>query len=61
MKILIQLEIEYEEPSEWNYKTGYIELIRKLKDHFENCITIPETEKILFKSLGKVGISRIIQ
>lgn len=59
MKILIQLEIEYETYPKNN--EDYVSLIRKIKDHFENYIPIPEIREIPFKSLGKVGISKIIQ
>jgi len=61
LKISVQLEIEYNSISEWNYETGYPHLINAIKTYFENDITIPETEKLNFKHLDKVRISKIIQ
>ena len=58
MKILIQLEIEYENPKKVK---DYVSLIKEIKSYYENHATIPQIEKIRFKSLGKVGISKIIQ
>ena len=58
MKILIQLEIEYNQYPSGN---SYNELIKKIKNHYENNHEIPETEAIKFKSLGVVKISRVIQ
>lgn len=58
MKILIQLEIEYlDTKNMYDYK----KLISEIKDYYENVLPIPETNKLKFKSLGAVKISRVIQ
>jgi hypothetical protein len=55
MKILVQLEIEYEQPAN---KTYFWDLIDLIKTYFENEITIPETEKVNFKEYDIVKISQ---
>lgn len=58
MKILIQLEVEYEDGIK---KENYIQLIKIIKNHYENHMNIIETRNAKFKSLGVVKISRVIQ
>jgi len=59
LKILVQLEIEYNKLPE--FMSDYANIIEKIKTYFENDIIIPETKKLKFKHLDKVKIAKIIQ
>lgn len=54
MKININFAIEYENPKT---KNDYKKLLKVIRHHFENNMSIPCTEKILWKSIGEIGVS----
>jgi len=61
VKILVQLEIEYEDLKN---KNDFINLIKIIKNYYENEHLIPVAnlhQEFNFKSLDKVRISRVIQ
>ena len=58
MKITINFTIEYEQPkTEEDYK----ELLKVIKNYFENDMSIPCTKNVSWKSVGKISISQKIQ
>ena len=58
MKININFTIEYDKPE--NIK-NYKELLKVIRNHFENNMSIPCTENISWKSVGEIGIAIKIQ
>ena len=54
MKININFTIEYDNPKN---KKDQKELLKVIKKYYEENQSIPQTEKLLWKSIGTIGIS----
>lgn len=58
MKMNINFTIEYDEPKT---KSDFKELLKVIRNHFENDMSIPCTKNTSWKSIGEIGIAIKIQ
>lgn len=58
MKININFTIEYDDPKN---KEDHKELLKVIKNYYENDMSVPCTENVTWQSIGEIGISIKIQ
>ena len=54
MKVKISFEIDYEQPEN---KYDYDDIIKEIRNYFENDIIIPQTLKIYWNELSQIKIT----